>query len=761
MDAVIEKISKVMGREFSEEQLRVLEHKGGMNITACAGAGKTTVLVALLTKRILTGEIHDTNRLLVTTYSVAGREELQARVNDLLMKMGLMNKVEIRTLHSSYYKLLKSLGKLGKIGSNMQRTVALAQAMKKCNVRLEDDDTKTLDSLLSYQINNMMSDEMLYNDYHFTLDMDMETYTKVRKAFAIQKAEMGFMDFDDLQLQLFVMLKDDENIRRYVSSVWDYFYIDEFQDVSKLQYQILKYMLRDPKNLVVIGDDDQCIYEWRGADPNIILNVCGTYDIERFILSTNYRCGGEIVKRANVGIQNNNNRYIKQMRPYNDGGNINVLYTRGESYYEMSKLAMDKIRELLLSGVREEDISILCRNNAHGIIIDNMLSAEGIVHRASEDVQFHKNSVARDLKACIEIGMNTFNFNYVSNNLWKMAPYMSANNAGIVGRIMKDACCNFLQALKTFLVKYCCYADDDILNDGVKEVDVTLRNVYSTRISGDTANELFCIYKDIRDSDDTSGAKNMIKRYKRCTAGFLYKSEDSLKMLNGICKYMESLLDTGYEYYSDIMKKTETLSEFEISSDRRCINLSTMHGSKGKEWKHVIMLGVDGYSCPAIDRMQILMSDGIDSKSLGNFIEQERRLYYVAVTRAKEELTFITDLDNMSPFLLETLGIIKKDDYTNKHIRIWANNGGYTGSEIDKYIELISKEVEVNGKPSEDCDNSVTSYISDGTEVFDENFSSREDTSENMDESVDDDTDAEFNRLINCEKPESINDIIL
>lgn len=717
-----------MNREFSDEQLRVLEHKGGMNITACAGAGKTSVLVALLAKRIITGEIQDTNRLLVTTYSVAGREELQQRVNDLLSKLGILSKVEIRTLHSSYYKLLKNLGKLGKIGSNMQRTIALAQAMKKCNVRLEDDDTKTLDSLISYQVNNMMSDDALYNDYHYTLDLSMETYTKVRKAFAAEKIQMGFMDFDDLQLQLYVMLKNDENIRRYVSSVWDYFYIDEFQDVSKLQYQILKYMLRDPKNLVVIGDDDQCIYEWRGADPNIILNICGTYDIERFILSTNYRCCGEIVKRANVGIQNNSNRFIKQMKPYNDGGVINMLYTRNQSYFEMSKLAMNKVKELLLAGVKEEDISILCRNNAHGIIIDNMLSADGIVHRAAEDVQFHKNSVVKDLKACVEIGMNTYNFNYVQANLWKLISYFSYKNSTIIGKIMKDACCNFLQAVKLFMIQFCGASDSDF-DDDIRVPDVKLSGIYGVNLSSASAESLVSIYNLVAQSDGVDGAQNMVNRYVKCTEGFLYKSDDSIKMLRGTSKYINSLLDVGYDYYSDIMKKTETMSEFEVSSDRRCINLSTMHGSKGKEWKHVIILGVDGYSCPAVDRLGILMSDSGKSgdDSVSNFIEQERRLFYVAVTRAKEELTFVTDLGNISPFLLENLGIIEKSDYNNGHIKNWADNGGYKSTDIDRYIEKVSDEIEVIGLPEKDDVSECTSYISDGTDVFNENYSSRGD----------------------------------
>ena len=640
----------------------------------------TTTLCHLLVKRIMTGEIEDTRKLLVTTYSVAGREELQARVNALLSKMGVLKTVEIRTLHSAYYKILKTLNMLGKMATNAQRMLAITQALKACNIRLEDDDVKVLDSLLSYQINNMMTDEAVYNDYHFTLDMDLEKYTKVRKEFAHKKAEMGVIDFDDLQLHVYVAMKNSETVRDYVASLWDHFYIDEFQDVSKLQFEILRMMLRDPRKLVVIGDDDQCIYQWRGADPNIILNIYGVYDIERFLLSTNYRCGSEIVNRANCGIQNNKNRYTKQMVPFNKGGSVGMIESSGESLGAMSGKAFTKIRELIISGVAEEDISVLCRNNAHAIILNNMLLGEGIIHRASQDVRFHQYGMVKDLKAAVEIGNNTRNFNMVNSVMWKLVPFLSSKNGQIIGKFMRDCGCTFIQALKAFLIQFGdLYSDSPIFKDNLPEIDVDVSKIYQTRVSSESLQALVNIYTDIVSTDDpVVAARKMIKRYIMTTVDFLYKTDDMKKTVIGLSEYFNKLLDRGIDAYEEHMDKTVHLEEFEVEPERKCINLSTMHGSKGKEWKHVIILGADGISCPGKGRIQGLIANNTPESEILNYIEQERRLFYVAMTRAKEELTFIQDLECPSPFLLEALGIsISADGDNNRAIMAWARLGSY------------------------------------------------------------------------------------
>lgn len=1101
---VIQQLSSVTGVKYSDEQLQVLNHKGGMCIVACAGAGKTSVLVSLLAKRVSSGEIHDTSKLLVTTYSVAGREELQVRINKLLNKMGIPNKIEIRTLHSAYFKILKSLNMLGKIGTGGQRLLALQQAIKECGERLDDEEVQQLDSLISFQINNMMPDNVLYGDVNFNLEMSLETYSKIRKTFAQKKAEMGFIDFDDLQLQLYMMMKKDETVREYVKSLWDYFYIDEFQDVSKLQYEILRMMLKDPSKLVVIGDDDQCliegtqvqteqgikniedvslldrvqsgigrgktkycsidnvsvkeytgkiiklttesgrvlqgtpnhvcfarmvpeedlyytylmykrgigcrigtthgvragsrreirngidvrlmqeradkvwvlkassskedalywesyfaykysipmyrfvasdkeynktaltkdsiiklfselnseenakrllsdlckswdypnrvpqaegercklnysmftssqidsdgihktelsantsnmdyievlkdylsvtdrkasnseyiyknarytssnlwtherlikdivskcgsdiylevdrnakfndnkymeinignivegmyvpvidndkvieekvvsseildycgkvydlsvnlsrnfnangilvhncIYQWRGADPSIILNICGTYDIERFILSTNYRCGGEIVSHANTGIQNNSKRHVKQMTPFNSGGEINLIKSCNENYYEMSRKAFNKIRELILDGVAEEDISVLCRNNAHGVILNNMLLNEGIIHRASEDVRFHNHFFVKDLMACVEMGNNTYNFNYVSANLWKIVPFLSAKNSAMIGKIMKDCGCNFAQALKSFLIDIC-YVSESAFDDDIKRMQFDTKKYYNIRLTEETKAGIVQVYNIITDNEPFEACQKMTQLYCERTIGFLYKSRDAEKIITGIKDYLNSLLAFGYDYYANTIAKAKNLSEFEIEPGRRCINLSTMHGSKGKEWKHVIMLGVDGYSCPGMKRVSTYKDSGRTNEDISVYVEQERRLHYVAMTRAKEELTIICDYNNLSPFLYEAFDIEHKIDDVNTHIVDWAITGGYKGEKKDKYFAELEKSLKIIDVDKNESDATNTSEETDANIVFNENFSACivDETEENKNEPLD------------------------
>lgn len=232
----------------------------------CVVTHNTTSLTYLVTKRIMTGEISNPNKLLMTTYSKAGAEEMSARINRLLDSIGSSDKVEVKTMHASYYKCLAKFGLIKPICTNAQRKQLIRQAIKETTkTRLEDQDIDTIDSLISYQINNMMTDEDLYRSYVFTVDIKLEDYTNIRINYARKKQEQrdgqGVIDFDDLQyfMYYYLCVIKYAPFVEYCKNQWDYFYVDEFQDTSKIQFAILQELIRDPNKLMVIGDDDQCL----------------------------------------------------------------------------------------------------------------------------------------------------------------------------------------------------------------------------------------------------------------------------------------------------------------------------------------------------------------------------------------------------------------------------------------------------------------------------------------------------------------------
>ena len=302
----IKRLTEVTGVRYSQEQLDVLNHQGGMCIMACAGSGKTTILTHLIAKRCLTGEIDNIKNLLCTTYSQAGRTELKDRLVKLLAQLGLDISVNIKTIHATYLEILKHFNvPVKQICTEGKKMQFVSEALKQMGVNMEEDDKEVLASLFSYQVNNLMSDAELIKSSAYTLEnFSLQQYTQARTIYVDKKVKEGLLDFDDLQMLVYRLMVNQPNqaVIDYCRNKFKYIYVDEFQDTSKIQFAILRQMIDNEDNLVVIGDDDQSIYGWRGADPSIILNICGYFPIKKFVLSTNYRCCGNIVELAANGI---------------------------------------------------------------------------------------------------------------------------------------------------------------------------------------------------------------------------------------------------------------------------------------------------------------------------------------------------------------------------------------------------------------------------------------------------------------------------
>lgn len=279
---IITSMERITGRKFSDEQRKILEYHGNACILACAGSGKTTISVNLIAKRILTGEIKDVNKLIYTTFSKAGADEMKERMDKLMGQLGMCHiNVQVRTLHSFFLSVIRTFGLNKRIINASERTKMVRQACKDAEYSLKDDDLMIIDNLLSYQMNNLLTNKKLVESYVNTLeDLTVEKYSIINASFRKQKDDDNCMDYDDMQYYLWLWLvkwqkssnqveKDTAvAVRNYCKAVYTDFYIDEAQDVSKIQFKIIKAIVSDPdnknkldKNLVFIGDDDQCLLE--------------------------------------------------------------------------------------------------------------------------------------------------------------------------------------------------------------------------------------------------------------------------------------------------------------------------------------------------------------------------------------------------------------------------------------------------------------------------------------------------------------------
>lgn len=716
-DKIIHELESCTGRKFSAEQYSILKHHGNACILACAGSGKTTVSISLIAKRIKTGEIKDTNKLIYTTFSKSGADDMKTRLNGLLdqMGMGYLN-VQVRTLHSFFLSVLRTFGVNNRIIKNSERTKLVKQACKDAGYTLKDDDLMIIDNLLSYQVNNLLTNKKLVESYVNTLeDLDVDTYTKINNGYRNLKNKDGVIDYDDMQYYLWLWLvkwakSSDTNqsslaksVRDYCKAVYNDFYIDEAQDVSKIQFEIIRAIVTDPndssvldKNLVFIGDDDQCIYEWRGSDPSIILTIGAQLNIPALVLSTNYRCSKEVVDYASHGIKLNNSRYNKGMSAFNDGGSVKIYPATVNDLCSLSIIAMNQIKYWLSNGNKCGDIAVLSRNNFHQALLANMLLREGIYCDMTDDMKLTKSFMYNDVKMVMSLAEDSWKPDTTSSILWKLCRFIGIANSRAIGKFQDSCGLSFYDTIG-YIVKH--YIDKTV--EFNKSLNISIQaskhlDYYISKLSFDTRNDILTLYRTICMNNIEEKVRALLFQYIQATS-FLYKSDDRKRSIQGLVKYIINLIKKdGYENMNNFLRVTEQLEGGKMVIPGEKITLTTIHSAKGREWKNVIMFACDNVSQPSFDGIRKLVNDGIPLGDIYSNIDEERRLFYVGNTRAKENL-FVITYDKPSVFILEALGAFDDKIGTGNNATIieLVNNDNWA----ENYKDVIqSKIMDTNSK---------------------------------------------------------------
>ena len=917
---IITDMESITGRKFSDEQRKILEHHGNACILACAGSGKTTISVNLIAKRILTGEIKDVNRLIYTTFSKAGADEMKERLDTLMGQLGMGHiKVQVRTLHSFFLSVIHTFGLNKRIINGSERTKMVRQACKDAEYPLKDDDLMIIDNLLSYQMNNLLTNKKLVESYVNTLeDLTVEKYAIINASFRKQKDDENCMDYDDMQYYLWLWLvkwqKSDIQeqrdtavaVRNYCKAVYTDFYIDEAQDVSKIQFEIIKAIVADPenknrldRNLVFIGDDDQClledtevatdsgiklikdivegdkvlsldngnivkstvintyshginnsiplvkittasgksyiatadhkvmvkipdkfmeetfsykgnkyvisdvvrefldtkksdkrddlmlriaerlpvfgylmdlphfgrvktnngyvitsamslrsgmifggldannnnsikddiivsvevvdkaelvkqdkrvyclnlasnhnyfangllthncIYQWRGSDPSIILTIGAKFNMQTFVLSTNYRCLNEIVDYAAVGIKCNNSRFDKSMNAFNKGGSVKIYPSIAEDLCSLSIAALNQIKYWLGQGDKVSDIAVLSRNNFHLALLSNMLLREGIYCNMTEDMKLTKSYMYSDVKDIISLSEPTWKADLTAKVLWRLCRFMGANNSRIIASF-QDSCALSLEDALGWLLKHFVVKD---LNFS-KKLNISMQaeqqmQYQMAKLSRDTTDDMLTLYNTLSSGSREDRIRALLYQYLQATS-FMYKSKDKNRSIRGLVQYVINLMKKdGVDKMLEFMRVTEQLEGGKMVIPGEKLTLTTIHSAKGREWKNVIMFACDNVSQPSFDGIYGMIQDDIPMSDIFENIDEERRLFYVGNTRAKENLFVITYLQP-SIFILEALGAFKDNKGGNNATIVELVNDNQWQ---ERYKDIIQEKI--------------------------------------------------------------------
>lgn len=591
---------------FTNEQIDAINHfKGPALVLAVPGSGKTTVILNRIINLI---ENHDVlpKNILSITFSKSQGMDMERRF--LKSFPNLKGQITFKTIHAFCYEIVKNYMKIKNIKKTLiegdekinKSTLLKRYFFSMYEQKLLDDIIKDFFSLYDFTKNKMIDFEDYVRKNKFISNRLL--LLKLYKAYESLKLEYNFIDFNDLLYLANKYISEDKNLLSSIKKRYKFFSVDEAQDTSMLQFEIIKKIVYPENNLFVVADDDQSIYSFRGAEPKNLLEFKKFYkDSKIFIMNHNFRSTKNIIEISNKLISKNKNRYQKNpICTCSDNSKI-MLFRVKNAHIQMRKLL-----ELIKQLKKDESVGILYRNNISSIYVANYFLENDVDFFVKENgFDFYLNKILLDINNILQFSQDQTNLEVFKRIYFKLNAY-----------IKKD----FISKLK-----YKSY-DENIL-DALLDLD-DLNSFYLKKF-----NALRNNFKML---------KKLSMKYKidfivnELGYGEYLENYDEIQKLNSnlmidILKYISSNLNSYDDFLQRLKDIKEKLKDANKSSSN--ISISTIHSAKGLEYDHVFLLDlVDG----EFPQKNIL--NAMDS----SLLEEERRLFYVAMTRAKKTLTLFT-----------------------------------------------------------------------------------------------------------------------
>ena len=494
-------------------------------------------------------------------------------------------------------------------------------------------------------------------------------YLETSKSIKLTEDKFMYMPFGNMIVGMKVPIENIEIGANYDGTDKVTIVEDEIVSVEHVQYsgQVYDIGCSETRNFIANGVVvHNCIYTWRGADPNIILGIGNKYGIQTCLLSTNYRCKRNIVEYAKSSVINNTVRYDKSMNAFNDGGHIVIKKSKTNSLFEMAKIANDYVCNLVANGVGANEIEVMSRNNFHLSILNSMLVSNGIYSNINDNMKLTTSSIYKDIR--ILLNMCEARFNNIADTksiLWKLCQYLGAKGAYFVANFMDVTCLSLIDTLAYMLNRYNGNISIQCVEPNVPLAVKNRANEQWFRLSNETKNGLKMLYDTLIIEDHDEKFKKLGNLY-YSGAQFMYKTEDKERTLVSMLVYIESIIsEKGYADTVAFLRTIEQLESGSMIIPGKKVSMTTIHGAKGREWKHVIMFACDNVTMPSGLSISLMLDNNDTLSNINSYINEERRLHYVEATRAKEDLLVITN-NKPSVFTLESLGLLKKEDETNQ-----------------------------------------------------------------------------------------------
>ena len=592
----------------------VLTTEGPVLVLAGAGSGKTTVLVNRIAYMISEKHIRPWNILAITFTNKAARE-MKDRIERLLGDTA--KDMWIGTFHSVCVRILRSCIDLLGYSRDfvIYDTADTKTVMKECLRELDIDEksfpVRNVLSIISNAKNDLMDAATFENVYKS--DYRMSIIAKIYYRYQTKLRKNNAVDFDDIILNTVKILSENPDVLSKYQDKFQYILVDEYQDTNNSQYLLINLLAQANRNLCVVGDDDQSIYKFRGANIGNILNFEDDYsDVQKITLDQNYRSTQNILDAANSVISNNKGRMGKSLWTSNGDGNKVFVYT-GTNEYDEARYIARQIKKHFDEQGSFSDCAILYRTNAQSRVIEEMLMRESVPYKVLSGLRFYDRKEIKDIIAYLRVVYNP-------NDDVSLARIINEPKRKI-GNATLEKARNIAREKETSLYDVISHADDypefktaikkllsfsEIIQSLIKLKDTVTIEDLTGRILNDTG------YMPALVMEDTTESKTRIENLGEFIS-VITEFEKNEETGNTLGEFLENI-----SLVSDI----DGYDENEDSAV-----LMTIHSAKGLEFPIVFLSGLEEGLFP-----------GMRSMESDDDIEEERRLCYVAITRAKEQL---------------------------------------------------------------------------------------------------------------------------
>ena len=592
----------------------VLATEGPVLVLAGAGSGKTTVLVNRIAYMISEKHIRPWNILAITFTNKAARE-MKDRIERLLGDTA--KDMWIGTFHSVCVRILRSCIDLLGYSRDfvIYDTADTKTVMKECLRELDIDEksfpVRNVLSIISNAKNDLMDAATFENVYKS--DYRMSIIAKIYYRYQTKLRKNNAVDFDDIILNTVKILSENPDVLSKYQDKFQYILVDEYQDTNNSQYLLINLLAQANRNLCVVGDDDQSIYKFRGANIGNILNFEDDYsDVQKITLDQNYRSTQNILDAANSVISNNKGRMGKSLWTSNGDGNRVYVYT-GTNEYDEARYIARQIKKHFDEQGSFSDCAILYRTNAQSRVIEEMLMRESVPYKVLSGLRFYDRKEIKDIIAYLRVVYNP-------NDDVSLARIINEPKRKI-GNATLEKARNIAREKETSLYDVISHADDypefktaikkllsfsEIIQSLIKLKDTVTIEELTGRILNDTG------YMPALVMEDTTESKTRIETLGEFIS-VITEFEKNEETGNTLGEFLENI-----SLVSDI----DGYDENEDSAV-----LMTIHSAKGLEFPIVFLSGLEEGLFP-----------GMRSMESDDDIEEERRLCYVAITRAKEQL---------------------------------------------------------------------------------------------------------------------------